>query len=211
MSNHGFGLCLPKKCIPQCTEGKLKKDISPFFLFLYKPLMNEQSPRSSILSSTGFQLGKTSWEVLSTALEPSRRKANFVAQGDGKFASCPWGGLQNPSKPKKKTRCWWRNKTWGLLHLQLYETPLCNGPMRVTDLHWHQKSRMAEVHQWPAWHTWRWTEWLSSIKSRCRPLFSVLRKQNFISIYKPCGANQCQTREFAVGLCPKKCHQYGYP
>ena len=41
--------------------------------------------KSSILSSTSFQLGKTFWEVVSAAAEQSRRKANMVAQGDGKF------------------------------------------------------------------------------------------------------------------------------
>ena len=44
-----------------------------------------QSPKSSILSSTSFQMGKTFWGVESAAVEQSRRKANIVAQGDGKF------------------------------------------------------------------------------------------------------------------------------
>ena len=40
---------------------------------------------SSILSSTSFLMGKTFWGVVSAAVEQSRRKANMVAQGDGKF------------------------------------------------------------------------------------------------------------------------------
>ena len=42
------------------------------------------SLKSSILSSTTFQMGETFWGV-SAAVEQSRRKANMVAQGDGKF------------------------------------------------------------------------------------------------------------------------------
>ena len=44
-----------------------------------------RSLKSSILSSTSFQMGKTFWEVENAAVEQSRRKANMVAQGDGKF------------------------------------------------------------------------------------------------------------------------------
>ena len=61
-----------------------------------------RSLKSSILSSTSFQMGKTFWEVVSAAVEQSRRKANIVAQGDGKFG--PRGWPQNPSKPKKRVR-----------------------------------------------------------------------------------------------------------
>ena len=45
------------------------------------------SPKSSILSSTSFQLDKTFWGVGSVAvgIEQSGRKDNMVAQGDGKF------------------------------------------------------------------------------------------------------------------------------
>ena len=43
------------------------------------------SLKSSILSSTSFQMGKTFWGVVSAAVEQSRRKASMVAQGDGKF------------------------------------------------------------------------------------------------------------------------------
>ena len=43
------------------------------------------SLKSSILSSTSFQIGKTFWGVVSAAVEQSRHKANMVAQGDGKF------------------------------------------------------------------------------------------------------------------------------
>ena len=57
------------------------------------------SLKSSILSSTSLQMGKTFWGVVSAAEEQSRRKANMVAQGDGKFG--PWGWPQDPSKPKK--------------------------------------------------------------------------------------------------------------
>ena len=44
-----------------------------------------RSLKSSILSSTSFQIDKTVWGVVSAAVEQSRRKANMVAQGDGKF------------------------------------------------------------------------------------------------------------------------------
>ena len=44
-----------------------------------------RSLKSSILSSTSFQMGKTFWGVVSAAVEQSRRKANMVAQGDGIF------------------------------------------------------------------------------------------------------------------------------
>ena len=44
---------------------------------------------SSILSSTSFQMGKTFQGVVSAAAEQSRRKANMVSKGDGKFG--PWG------------------------------------------------------------------------------------------------------------------------
>ena len=37
------------------------------------------------LKSTSFLMGKTIWGVVSAAVEQSRRKANKVAQGDGKF------------------------------------------------------------------------------------------------------------------------------
>ena len=54
-----------------------------------------RSLKSSILSSTSFQMGKTFWWVVSAAVEKSRCKANMVAQGDGKFG--PWGWPQDPS------------------------------------------------------------------------------------------------------------------
>ena len=59
-----------------------------------------RSLKSSILSSTSFQPGKTFWWVVSAAVEQSRHKANMVAQGDGKYG--PWGWPHDPSKPKKK-------------------------------------------------------------------------------------------------------------
>ena len=46
---------------------------------------------------------KTFWGVVSAAVEQSRRKANMVAQGDGKFG--PWGWPQDPSN-QKKTYSW---------------------------------------------------------------------------------------------------------
>ena len=47
-----------------------------------------------------FRWIKPSGGVVSAAvLEQYRRKANMVAQGDGKFG--PWGWPQDPSKPKK--------------------------------------------------------------------------------------------------------------
>ena len=45
-------------------------------------------------------MDKTIRGVVSAAVEQSRRKANMVAQGDGKFG--PWGWPQDPSKPKKR-------------------------------------------------------------------------------------------------------------
>ena len=44
-----------------------------------------RSLKSSILSSTSFQMGKTFWGVVGAAVEQFRRKANMIAQGDGKF------------------------------------------------------------------------------------------------------------------------------
>ena len=44
-----------------------------------------RSLKSSILSSTSFQMGKTFWGVGSASVEQSRRKFNMAAQGDGKF------------------------------------------------------------------------------------------------------------------------------
>ena len=41
-----------------------------------------RSLKSSILSSTSFQMDKTFWGVVSAAVEQSGRKANMVAQGD---------------------------------------------------------------------------------------------------------------------------------
>ena len=62
------------------------------------------SLKSSILSSTISQLDDTFWEVLSAAVEQStRRKANMVAQGDGKFDPLGWPqNPYNPPPPKKK-------------------------------------------------------------------------------------------------------------
>ena len=58
-----------------------------------------QSQNPSILSSTSLHMDNTFWGVVSAAVEKSWRRANMVAQGDGKFG--PWGWPQNPSKPKK--------------------------------------------------------------------------------------------------------------
>ena len=44
-----------------------------------------RSLKSSILSSTSFQMDKTFWGVVSAAVEQSRRKVNMVAQGDGEI------------------------------------------------------------------------------------------------------------------------------
>ena len=44
-----------------------------------------RSLKSCILSSTSLQMDNTFWEVVSAAVEQSRRNANMVAQGDGKF------------------------------------------------------------------------------------------------------------------------------
>ena len=59
-----------------------------------------QSLKSSILSSTSSQLDDTFWGVGSAAVVvQSRRKANMVAQGDGKFG--PSGLPQYPFKTTK--------------------------------------------------------------------------------------------------------------
>ena len=44
-----------------------------------------RSLKSSILSSISLQRDKTFCGVVSAAVEQSRRKANMVVQGDGKF------------------------------------------------------------------------------------------------------------------------------
>ena len=54
------------------------------------------------ISSTTFLNFIKFWGVVSAAVEQSRRRANMVAQGDGKFS--PWGWPQNPSKPNQKER-----------------------------------------------------------------------------------------------------------
>ena len=64
-----------------------------------------RSLKSSILSSSSSQLDNTFWGLASASLEQSRREANMVAQGDGKFG--PLGWPQNPYKPKKKMA--WRH------------------------------------------------------------------------------------------------------
>ena len=48
------------------------------------------SLKSSILGSTSFQMNKTFWGVVSASVEQSRRKANMVAQEDGKFGPGGW-------------------------------------------------------------------------------------------------------------------------
>ena len=58
-----------------------------------------RSLKSSILSSARFQMCKTLWGVGSASVEQSRREANLVAQGDGKFG--PGGWPQNPSKQQQ--------------------------------------------------------------------------------------------------------------
>ena len=91
------------------------------------------SLKSSISSSTSFQMDKTVWGVVSAAVEQSRRKASMVAQGDGKFG--PWGWPQDPSKPKKSIWCcfWLHNicsgghqNFWGFTN---YET----GPKQLKE------------------------------------------------------------------------------
>ena len=66
-----------------------------------------RSLKSSILSWTSLPRDNTFWGVVSAAVEQSRRKANIVAWGDGKFGSWDWP--QNPSKLKKIAR---RNNAW---------------------------------------------------------------------------------------------------
>ena len=63
-----------------------------------------RSLKSSILSSTSFQMGKTFWWVVSAAVEQSRGKANMVAQGDGKFGHWGWHPRIPPNQKKKKVK-----------------------------------------------------------------------------------------------------------
>ena len=44
-----------------------------------------RSLKPSILSTTSLQMDKTFWGMGRAAVEQSRRKANMVARGDGKF------------------------------------------------------------------------------------------------------------------------------
>ena len=57
------------KCQPNSSTADVKMEI---------PVL-VQSQKPSILSSTSLQMGKTA------AVEQSRRKANMIARGDGKF------------------------------------------------------------------------------------------------------------------------------
>ena len=57
-----------------------------------------RSLKSSILSSTSLQMGKTFWGVVIYAVEQSRLKTNLVAQGDGTFGPCHEA---DPRIPKK--------------------------------------------------------------------------------------------------------------
>ena len=63
-----------------------------------------RSLKSSILSSTSFQMGKTFWGAVNADADQSWCKANMVAQGDGEFGPLDWP--KNPSKQKK----------WGILY-----------------------------------------------------------------------------------------------
>ena len=83
---------------PQLPMNKGQSDLSAADVKMEIPAL-VRTLKSSILSSTSFQMGKTFWGVVSAAVEQSRRKADMVAQGDGKFG--PWGWPQGPSKPKK--------------------------------------------------------------------------------------------------------------
>ena len=56
-----------------------------------------RSLKSSILSSTSFQMGKTFWGVASAAVEQSMRKANIIAQGNSAVEADP----RIPPNPKK--------------------------------------------------------------------------------------------------------------
>ena len=61
-----------------------------------------RSLKSSILSSTSFQMGITFWGVVNAAVEQSRSKANMVAQGHGKFGHRGWP--QNSLRTKKRAK-----------------------------------------------------------------------------------------------------------
>ena len=64
-----------------------------------------QSLKSSILGSTNFQMDKTFWGVVSTAVEQSRCKAYMVAQGDdGKFGPLDPRIPTNKKNGERKSR-----------------------------------------------------------------------------------------------------------
>ena len=64
-------------------------------------------------------MGKTFRGVVRAAVEQSRRRANIVAQGDGKFG--PWVWPQDPFKQNKSASETWdmKFKSWQLQNIEL--------------------------------------------------------------------------------------------
>lgn len=91
------GIRTKRKCQSRtpCSQGLLSKvsaaDVKMVILLLVRSL------KSSILSSTSFQLDDTFWEFVSAAAERSRWEANMVALGQGKF-----GPKADPKIPPSK-------------------------------------------------------------------------------------------------------------
>ena len=63
-------------------------------------MMSRMITEVNHLELNQFSDDKTFWGMASAAVEQSRRKANRVAHGDGKFDPCC--RPQDPSKPKKR-------------------------------------------------------------------------------------------------------------
>ena len=90
MGAPGAPLRAPRNTGTSCKKEQESKGVKEWPAKLAADVKKEisvlvRSLKSSILSSTSFQKGKTFWGVVSAAVVQSRRKANMVAWGDGKF------------------------------------------------------------------------------------------------------------------------------
>ena len=94
----------PERLFHSFNAAKSMAGLSTADVKMEKPVL-VWSLKSSILSSTSFQVDKTFWGIASAAVEQSRRKANMVARGDGNFGSRGWP--QNPSKKQSIAGCSW--------------------------------------------------------------------------------------------------------
>ena len=122
--------------------------------------------KSKILSSTSFQMGKTFWGVVSAAVEQSRRRANMVAQGDGKIG--PWGWPQDPSK-QIKYLLWSGEFCLDPLKCKAYMIAQKYGPGSAPKIPLSHKLYaiylLGKQHhlKWRIWSktTWGWISWFS--------------------------------------------------